>query len=165
MGRKTKGGVLVAIVLLLVVIQLVVGFQPADTKWTGTGVPASASLRSAPVVSAEQRVRGRTGSGQTLYVKLDPAARGRLGYEIVAVGPLLVDSVLTSGRRVAVVDAATGAWDRLPYALSWFEANQEWTIGSDAGQIDYFVIRSAPGLASRGAYEFGFDEPSGAFKP
>ena len=142
------------VLLLLAAFVLVRGLQTADAQWTGNAEPATTALSSAPMLETQLRVRGHVVTGQTLYLKVDPAARGRLDYAIDGVGPFEVDAVLTSGKRVTVVDPAAGVSGADLAQPDLLLARQSWGHGSDVGDIDYFVVRSVPGERVGGTYQF-----------
>jgi hypothetical protein len=148
--------------MLLAAFVLVRGLQTADAQWTGSAVPATTSLTSAPVLDTQTRVRGHLEPGQTLYLKVDPAARGRLDYAIDAVGPLAVDAVLASGKRVTVVDPAAGVSGPNLSQPDWLLARQSWGHGGDVGDIACFVVRSLSGRRVAASYQFTlFSGPDG----
>jgi hypothetical protein len=148
--------------MLVAAFVLVRGLQTADAQWTGSAVPAATSLASAPVLDKQMRVRGHLGPGQTLYLKVDPAARGSLDYAIDAVGPFAVDAVLTNGKRVTVVDPVAGVSGPELSQPDWLLARQSWGHGGDVGDIAVFAIRSVPGKNVGASYQFTlFNGPDG----
>ena len=164
MNRKTisLAGV---VALLLVAWVLFEALQTADAHWTGSAVPASTSLASAPVLEQQLRVRGRIDPGQMLYLKVDPAARDRLDYAIDGVGPFQIDAVSTSGKRVTAVDpraGVSGADLKLP---GWMLARQSWGHGSSVGDIQYFIVSSLPGVGVGGAYQFTLYNGPDGYRP
>jgi hypothetical protein len=162
-GFKRKNLSVVALVAAVLLVWILVhGLQTADAHWTGAGVPAGHSLAGAPVLRQQARVRGRVEPGDTLYLKVDPAARGKLDYAIDGVGPFIVDAVTACGQRVTVVDPRTRESAPDLSQPDWLLARQSWGHGSSVGAIQYFVVKSVPGRRVEAAYEFTlFSGPDG----